>query len=791
MSGQEPASDFIQEILRHINGVLYTDRTTGTYKIKLIRDDYVVGNLPVFDESNILELGSFQRPAFAEMVNEIEIAFTPRGDTKDTVLTFQDSASIDAQGGIISQTINYPGIDSFDTATKVGMRELRLHSTPLAQVELKVNRDGWDINPGDPIVMNWSDYGVTSMVLRVMRVNYGSLDNSEITLSCIEDVFGLPSNTYVSTQESQWTDFVVDPADISDAKLVELPYFEIATGGVFGDAGWIAAQTVESASGFLVFMADSSISSPDYQLWVDANDGSGYQGTGVVGFYTPTVTLTNDLNYTDTTDIATSTMPAEADNVEVGDYAFLDDEIVRVDAIDTTNNLVTLGRGCLDTIPDSHSAGATLWFGKEHWAIDETAHTTPTTVDAKALVQTSKGVLDIGSATEYTLSMVGRQYKPYPVANVTFGDQDWSFPSEMYGGISGLQGMQLNWVDRNRLTQVTQHDILDWYDAGVTVEPSTTYTLTLYGEMNLYTSTADKTVDPAGGNTYDWSTEIADSNLYYYNPPDIYDANATLQPDIQAALGKDQVVRSGTTTTFTGTRSMTYSGGWAQFNGTDSYIDLCTTVTGQGYRSISLKFNPTDSGADQQTIIGFYGDNQPVGSTFGPLLVIGWKRSTQAITIQVGANYTPTEVVGYARPGVNNEIYIKHREYVAPPGEVGGLVEIWMNGHLISNTVGTATFSTPSKPIMLGSGYQSDESTRDYYFSGKMTDFRMWEKLNDTDVDEDDIWDTSGPKRANASFRAKIVTERGGVESLQTFDYIVPNRYGWGLGFGDKWNGRY
>jgi len=65
-TGQEPAIDFLLEVLRHINGILYTDRATGQFKITLVRDDYEEGSLPEFDESNILDqpLDNFRPHSF-------------------------------------------------------------------------------------------------------------------------------------------------------------------------------------------------------------------------------------------------------------------------------------------------------------------------------------------------------------------------------------------------------------------------------------------------------------------------------------------------------------------------------------------------------------------------------------------------------------------------------------------------------------------------------------------------------------------------------------------------------
>ena len=119
---QSSMEDFIKEVLTHVNAVMYTHRQTGKFILKLIRDDYDPGTLPIFDETNIASLVSFERPAFAEMVNEVVITYRKQGAFEDTTITAQDLASVQAQNGVVSQTVEFPGIDDDDIAARVAQR---------------------------------------------------------------------------------------------------------------------------------------------------------------------------------------------------------------------------------------------------------------------------------------------------------------------------------------------------------------------------------------------------------------------------------------------------------------------------------------------------------------------------------------------------------------------------------------------------------------------------------------------------------------------------------------------
>jgi hypothetical protein len=791
LTGQEPIEEFVQQILRHINGVVYTDRTTGKFTLVLIRDDYSVPALPVFNESNVIKLDSFQRSSYAELINEVTIVYRERGFSKDSAATFQDLASIQAQGGIIAQIIQFPGIDNRAIAEKVGMRELRQHSTPLAQMRLVVNRQGWDINPGDPIVLEWPTLGIASMVVRVVKADYGDVRDGKIQLDCVEDIFGLPTASYYTAAETGWVDPVGAAAPVTTAKLSEATYYEIATGF---PGGQVAIQNLTAATSFLVFLADQPVVSPSYQLWAKTATGD-YQYR-IDGSYTPNVTLSNDIYYTDEVDIATSIMPFEAQFVQVGSYGFINDEIVRIDAIDTDNNLVTLGRGCIDTIPAQHSAGDTLWFGKGLWGIDFSPFGAET-IYAKALVQTGSELLDIGSATEETTTLVGRQYKPYPVANVTHGDSDWSFPQQTYGIISGSPGIRFKWADRNRLQQTVPGIIADWFDSTITVESGVTYSLSLYGEMDLYRS-ASRVVDPAGGNLYDWTTEVADSGLSIYDPVGFENPSATKHPDIACCLANTSRYKSGVSGVVDSSTNITYTNGFAHFDGT-SYIEVSNDIASTGWTMLSLIFNPTAEGDDEQVILGIYGDLVPVPTPteFGPLLVISWLKATNALVVRVDADYlVRTGVVGYARPGVNNELFVFFEEPIYAGGDApgspsirSGSIDVTMNDQTVTTRGSSWGLLGASKPWTLGCGWESNASTRTNFFRGSMTDFRLWRPAASSTITTSDIWD-SARERANRSYRVKIETERD-VASLQTYDFTVPYRAGWGLNWGNDWGGRF
>jgi hypothetical protein len=434
----------------------------------LIRDDFSILLLPIFNEANIASLESFERPAFADMVNEIVITYRKRGDLEDKTITAQDLASVQAQQGIVSQTSSFPGIDSDDIAAKVAVRELKQLSTPLARVRFIANREAWDISPGDVIRLSWAAYGISGVVIRVTAMDYGTYDNGLVGIDGIEDVFGLPLNSYITPTDTGWNDEVVAPVAATNARTLELPFFVIqtalpvdVTNILEDDDAFLQAVTEAPAPGVFNVRLNTRIGVNDF-----AEVAS--------GALTPTAQLVAALNETTKTTISIKNASSGSSAVVVGSYAYINNEVVRVDAIDTVLNTVDLGRGFMDTIPTTHAADSIIYFADGNSAIDPTVYTNADSVDAKLLTQTSMGILELDDATTINLVMTGRQFKPYNGAQIKIGGA--YFPTALINDISIL----VTWAHQDRTQQLVVGGS-DWYETSLGApEAGVTYTVRYY-----------------------------------------------------------------------------------------------------------------------------------------------------------------------------------------------------------------------------------------------------------------------------------------------------------------------
>ena len=451
---QSSMQDFINQVLNHINGILYTDRTTGKFVLKLVRSQCVSTQIPIFDELNVISLVSFERPSYAEMVNEVTLVYRLRGEFEDTSVTVQDLASVQLQGAVVSQTVQYPGIDDKDLAGRVALRDLNSLSTPLARVKLVLNREAWSLNPGDTFVFSWAAYGVVQMVLRVLAVNYGTFESGVVMVETIEDIFNMPNNSYIDPVESGWEE-EVGPAEVSPAtRAVELPYFVVQTIFEQSDIDALLADTAMVQTVAQV----PPVATISYQLWTRLSGGT-YEEV-IDGEFSPTALITNALDRVTKLTIPYNSPSGGLGQITLGSYAYIDDEVLRVDAIDTGALTVDLGRGFLDSVPTEHSAGAIIFFAQDSNAIDTTAYTVTDVVNAKVLPQTSVDTLDIASAVELTVTTVGRRVKPYPPAQVKI--EAVYFPTSVIDAT-----VNVTWTHQDRTEQLVELSGTDWFETSV------------------------------------------------------------------------------------------------------------------------------------------------------------------------------------------------------------------------------------------------------------------------------------------------------------------------------------
>lgn len=187
----QDAHDVINEILQQIDAAMHEEPTTGKFVLKLIRNDYTVGALPVFNESNITAVTDYQVGSWRDTVNEVRIKFTDRAGQYNTATVVASSLAnaVGNNNRRRPKEIQVPGCSSQKLAAQIAARELGVLSVPLAKVSFTTNRDAWQLRPGSPFVLNYARYNVTGLVCRVTSIDLGKYDKNEITINAVQDMF--------------------------------------------------------------------------------------------------------------------------------------------------------------------------------------------------------------------------------------------------------------------------------------------------------------------------------------------------------------------------------------------------------------------------------------------------------------------------------------------------------------------------------------------------------------------------------------------------------------------------
>lgn len=455
-SRQDAISTFTQGVVNHIGGALYVDPSSGLVVLKLVRDDYVVNDLPLFDaDSGLLAIDDDDAGSQASGVNEVVVRWRSPVDGKDRSSRVKNPAAIHALGAVSSTTKDYPGIPSAELALRVAQRDLRASAGFVKKFKVRLDRRGYQVLPGAVFRVRDLVRGIASIVLRAGRVEHGTLSEGAITITAAQDVFGLPATSYVNPQAGGWVSPNAAPQPVLDFRLVEVPYRDLVA---------TALAMPAAGGGFLAAVAAAPTPvSQSFELRVRP----GSTGPFVLrseGPFCPTVTLAAAMGPATT---AVSLAGVEGlFTVAIGAAALLDDEVVRLDSIDLGAATAVIARGCGDTVPAAHAAGARLFFYEDHGAVDTAEYLPAAVVWAKLLTRTGARVLAEGSATAASLTLAGRAGKPYPPA-------DLRVDAQRYPVSVTTVFLALAWRHRSRVLQADQ--LVDTLAADIGPEAGTSY----------------------------------------------------------------------------------------------------------------------------------------------------------------------------------------------------------------------------------------------------------------------------------------------------------------------------
>ena len=191
-------------------------------------------------------------------------------------------------------------------------------------------------------------------------------------------------------------------------------------------------------------------------LYVDA--GAGYYERTTLDFC-PSASLKNDIGYMDSSFELENV--AEFELLEANHRIQINDEIMAFVSFDAVTNVITVKRGCFDTVPQKHAAGSKVFGWDNYSGIDNLEYLSGEVLSLKTLTLTGSDVLELNEATAHSLTLSSRAIRPYPPANVKINGV---FMPTWFEG-----GLQITWANRNR-TQQTGGEILGYFEPSIMLE---------------------------------------------------------------------------------------------------------------------------------------------------------------------------------------------------------------------------------------------------------------------------------------------------------------------------------
>lgn len=470
------AGDVIDDIKRVIQASLQTDPATGALKLKLIRNDYVIDDLPVLDQSNIKTLSGFTRGSLDTAINEVKLKYTSIDDdfTERTVIA-QNNALRIHKGDSDGQVVSMPMVSTRELAAKIAMREMTSISVPLATCTAECNRGPSHTEVGDVVRLSWPAEKIENLVMRVTGVDLGAPQDGSVKLTLVQDVFGVFMSVYTDGSERTWVKPSFDPADITRFDAIDAP----------------SILTTKQSTGSVLIAAENPGLALDYRLTAKGGSDSGYVDAGSMPF-TPLFSTTVAMGVAWTASSLVLSGPAAeleshtAEEVRQGLGVMLivssaGREWISYQVVaagnSTTVTLSLVNRGLFGTMPLAHPAGARVWAVSEGFGVTDWQYVKGESVGYRMLPRTQSGVLGDDGATLRTYNVTGSNAAPWAPGRVRVNGVEG-------GLISGLATM--TWRKRDgALPAVIFHgdDVSQVSDSTykVTVKSGSTVIKTVYG----------------------------------------------------------------------------------------------------------------------------------------------------------------------------------------------------------------------------------------------------------------------------------------------------------------------
>lgn len=453
------AEDLARDICNCIDAKLFIHPRTGLFTIKLIRDDYVVDDLPVLGVREIRDVSDYKVTQLGELPNSVTVTYWNSRDECDATVQVDDVGSIIETNGVRQIDRDYSDmVTSPQLAQRIAERDLRAAGTPTVSCKLYCNRMPSMLVPGDPFIFDYPDLHDSALIMRVLEISLGGIDNQEVVITCGQDVFSISEGSVVGVVPPEYVPPSRVPLPTATPFYVEAPYRELLQR--YGSTQVDADLADNPDAGLILATAEPASNAVNCVIYADAQKWPNYADFAYVGTLDePLLRLTSVVAVTWG---ALGPPPA-------GSLVQIDDELLRFDGVDGGDS--EFGRAQLDTVPRKHAAGSLVWGWDLSAVTDGVRRTLGDVVQMQAQLRSDSQVGAITAESSFALG--ARAIRPYPPADVKVNGSYWP--------TAALLDINLTWAERNRLTQGDNLSV-EWTDGTIAAEVGTTYVIRVYDD---------------------------------------------------------------------------------------------------------------------------------------------------------------------------------------------------------------------------------------------------------------------------------------------------------------------
>ncbi|WP_313043282.1 hypothetical protein [Acinetobacter sp.] len=463
---QDNIHAFIQEVLDHIGAAMQVDRLTGLWRLDLIRDNYDVSTLPSFNfNTGLLRVEEDNNSSNDLVTNQTIISYVDPITNETRPARAENLAAIQRHG-IILENKTYTGIPTVELAGRIAARDMKIAQSGLKRFKVVLDRRAYTLQPASVFKLELPERGIGSIVVRAVRVAHDSVTNGEITVTAVQDVFGLPATNFIQDQPSLWEPPNFDPKPVANQYLYEIPFAELLSEFTVNELKSMTDQ------GYVGVIAEQpTLLQLDFTILGKTQSETAFEDLGI-GDFSFISSISNVIAQTANTVECNLVEPIS--NINIGDRAFINAEIVRIDEINYLTNTLTLARGCIDTVPMVHDEGSQIMVYSDVSNVADRLFNSNSQLKFKLITHTSQGDLGQSLAPELNMTMNKRMQRPYPPANVKINES--YYPAEISGDLA------LSWSHRNRLLQTDRTP--SFIDVAASAEENTTYNLRIFDASN-------------------------------------------------------------------------------------------------------------------------------------------------------------------------------------------------------------------------------------------------------------------------------------------------------------------